>query len=966
MANFLQIFTLGRPEIHLNGQHLQDFPTRKVEALLLYLAYTGQAHSREALADMFWNERSHSQALSNLRTSLSRLNQQVAEFLQVSRQDIAILPEANLWIDARQFLDGTEDNRVIRSYYSAEKLENLLKLYRGDFLEGFYLRESSGFEEWMLTERRHIAKRLVRLLSWLTNYYLECGDYAQGIRHVNHLLQIEPANEVAYRQHMQLLIQTGQRSAALLEYEKCREILRNEFNTVPESLTEDLHQSILAGQSSTSIRPRLDKLPVQINKILGREAEIARIHEALANPDCRLLTLLGLGGIGKTRLAYEIAESSLRSFAHGLCFLSLAEVDSSEQILPKLAEALRFNFRSPKDPKNQLLNYLRNKEMLVIVDNCEHLLDGLLILSDIISASDSIKILATSREALSLKQEWIIQLEGLPYPEAFDADLENYPAIALFSRTARRVQAGFEMADKAALLEIAQALNGMPLALELAASWVKQLSLGQIAQQVKQNLGLLSSNLRDIPERHRSIQTLFEESWKLLKPEEQNTLMRLALFQGQILLDFALELGVQITHLATLVEKSLIQHNQENFYQLHALLRRFILDKLENTGALAQFSERHALYFAERLANARQPDNPLVIQKLGESYDDYLFGLRWASQQQNLDLLADFILGLAPYWEANFLIVEAMNWLRLALTMISDESSLAALAKIYIYAGVFSRYEPNLPQAQIYLKKGIELSRLVNDSKRLFRGMNMLGHIYALQGEFSESLKIHKEMLEHCYHAEDDYWIARSHNSLGAAALDMEDYTLAKQHLEKALVLYRQINLSRLSTLYGNLGLLYYAEKNWLQAEAYFQESLKHSRSKNELYNVIVSLNNLGNLYLELAQPEAALNTCFEAFESACQYNNKLLQISCIESIAIILGNGYPQFSAYLFGTVDALRAANNFPYEPYNRERYAESLAAIKNSLRAAEFELQWTRGKLADLATVCQQVLNKSWLVP
>jgi tetratricopeptide (TPR) repeat protein len=194
--------------------------------------------------------------------------------------------------------------------------------------------------------------------------------------------------------------------------------------------------------------------------------------------------------------------------------------------------------------------------------------------------------------------------------------------------------------------------------------------------------------------------------------------------------------------------------------------------------------------------------------------------------------------------------------------------------------------------------------------------MNMLGHIYALQGEFSKALRIYEDMLEVSYRAEDDYWIARTHNSLGGAALDMDDYTLAKQHLEKALVLYRQINLSRLSTLYGNLGLLYSAEKNWTQAEAYFKESLIHSRNKNELYNVIVSLNNLGSIYLELAQPEAALNTCFEAFETACQHNNKLMQISCIESIAIILSNEYRHFASYLFGAVDALGTLCRFSFQ--------------------------------------------------
>src|SRR5688572_21262896 len=233
MADSLQIFTLGLLEIHVNGHPLPDFPTRKVEALLIYLACTAKAQSREHLADLLWDERGHEQALTNLRASLSRLNQQLSEFLQVSRQSIAIHPDANIWLDVRTFTRGLTALNAggrIRSHRTAEELEHLVSLYRGDFLEGFNLSNSSGFEDWTGEQRRILSNKLIQGLSQLVDYYLESGDYARGISHVLRILQIDVLYEAAHRQYMRLLVQSGQRSAALAQYQTCRQILADELN----------------------------------------------------------------------------------------------------------------------------------------------------------------------------------------------------------------------------------------------------------------------------------------------------------------------------------------------------------------------------------------------------------------------------------------------------------------------------------------------------------------------------------------------------------------------------------------------------------------------------------------------------------------------------------------------------------------------------------------------------------------
>jgi predicted ATPase len=283
-------------------------------------------------------------------------------------------------------------------------------------------------------------------------------------------------------------------------------------------------------------------LPAQPTPFVGRDKELAEIADRLGDPACRLLTLIGPGGIGKSRLALQAAATHLEPFRDGVYFAPLASLSSIEFLVSRLADALKFAFYGQESPKSQLLNYLREKSLLLLIDNFEHLLEGAPLLEEILMIAPGVKILVTSRERLHLQWEWILEIEGLEFPESEEVErVENYSAIRLFQQTARRLHARFSLAnEKTAVVQICRLVEGMPLAIELAAAWVRAMPCAEIARQIEHNLDLLSQPVQHIPERHRGVRAVLEHSWHILSNEERNVFMKLSVFQavvvdGQIL-----------------------------------------------------------------------------------------------------------------------------------------------------------------------------------------------------------------------------------------------------------------------------------------------------------------------------------------------------------------------------------------------------------------------------------------------
>jgi predicted ATPase len=537
----------------------------------------------------------------------------VGEHLLITRAEAAFKRDSAYWLDVAVFRAAVADSPG----KELEGLHNAVELYQGDFLEGFYAPEALAFEEWMLGQRSFLRGLMIQALHTLVVKHLEREEYAPGIDYANRLLALEPWREETHRHLMILLARSRQRSAALAQYETCRRILADELGVEPMPETTALYQRLKAAAS-----PPPHNLPPPPTAFVGRAAELGEIARYLHKPGAQLLTLVGPGGIGKTRLALQAAARCVEpgaafetEFADGVFLVSLAAGDAEPgerpTLLAALADALQFSFQGPVHPQAQLLNYLREKQMLLILDNFEDLVTEARQLGDILRLAPGIKLLVTSRVRLNLREEWALEVNGLDYPPAADPlpphdAADAYGAIALFGQQARRARAGFALteANFPEVVRICRLVEGAPLGIELAASWLRVLSCREIADEIEKGLDFLTSALQNVPERHRSLRAVFDHSWNLLSPPEQVLFRQLSVFQGGFPRDAAAQVvGASLPLLAGLADKSLLRRNASGRYEVHELLRQYAEEKLR---LLPEEHERvhdqHCRYYAELLS----------------------------------------------------------------------------------------------------------------------------------------------------------------------------------------------------------------------------------------------------------------------------------------------------------------------------------------------------------------------------
>jgi predicted ATPase/DNA-binding SARP family transcriptional activator len=612
MSDILNLRLLGKPHVSQNGAVVTGFISSKAQALLFYLAATGRPHTREALAGLLWGDMPEAQAGKNLRNALSNLRALVGPHLLITRDEVAFNRDSAYGLDVEVFLASMADP----ASKALDVLHRAVELYQGDFLEGFYVGKALAWEEWMLGQRSVLKGLMLQALHTLVVKHLEREEHAAGIEYANRLLALEPWREETHRQLMILLARSRQRSAALAQYETCRRVLTEELGVEPMPETRALYERLKAASV-----PPPHNLPPQPTAFVGREAELAEIARYLNNPQAQVLTLVGPGGIGKTRLALQAAarcvepEASVEAqFADGVFFVPLADVGVPESgasqtfVIAAMADALGFSFHGPIHPQAQLLNHLREKRMLLILDNFDHLVAEAGPLVDILQLAPGIKLLITSRMRLNLREEWLLEVEGLDYPRApmpgsSARELEAYSAVALFVQHARRLRAGFTLteADVPAVARIAQFVGGVPLGIELAASWLRVLSCAEIAAEIEHGLDFLTTTLQNVPERHRSLRAVFDYSWNLLSPPEQAVFRQLAVFRGGFRREAAAQVvSASLPMLAGLVDKSLLRRTADGRYETHDLLQRYAEEKLTAVPAENEsLHDRHCRYYAE-------------------------------------------------------------------------------------------------------------------------------------------------------------------------------------------------------------------------------------------------------------------------------------------------------------------------------------------------------------------------------
>ena len=598
----LSLSLLGSFQCFVDGESRNEqFRTKKERALLAYLAIeSNRPHQREALAEMFWPDKPEGYARTNLRQALSGIRQAVQNqkthpsFLLVSDEFVQVNPKSHIEIDCKIF-DQIFEDISSHQHQSAdscpnciELLNELIKLYRGDFLDECLLSNTFVFQEWVLFQREHYFRRLLTSIHYLIKHFQNSGDIKTALEYAYRQANLAPLEESAHRQLMLLLAMDGRRSAAMEQYQTCCRILSDELEVTPDLETTALYEKIKSGLILNAHRPiskpTSTNLPVQFTKFIGREKELDWIYTAVQDPQKRLFLITGISGVGKTRFAIQAGAKLLSLFKDGVWFVPLDSIHAVDLIPNEISRALNLEIRE-SDPRRALLDHLRSQEALLIIDNFEHLIEGTSFILNILHEAPKLKIIVTTQRRLSTQAAHLMELKGLPYPGDFDSAWENFDAVELFVARAKQNHPDFRITNRDVphLIRICKLVDGSPLGLELAAAGLRFYSCEKIAQELQHNSDILMATMVDIPERHRSLRAAFNQSWQMLPETEQDAYRRLSIFQGEFSIDSAVAAtGAPLHVISSLVDRSLIQKNSSGYYLIQPMLRQFAAEKLQD------------------------------------------------------------------------------------------------------------------------------------------------------------------------------------------------------------------------------------------------------------------------------------------------------------------------------------------------------------------------------------------------
>jgi len=649
----------------LDGQPISQFRSANNQGLLVYLALNrDEPQPRDVLATLFWPEETEKKARHNLRQGLYHLRTILSDtkssgepFLSVTRQTAQFNLQSDYSLDVQQFQEAIDRN----------DLQTAVSLYQGDLLPGFTC-DSLQFEEWLRQERESLHQLALKVMYELAQDYLADNRFQEAQAIARRQLKLEPWREKAFRQLMRAYALDGDRSNALAAYEQCREVLWDELGVEPAAETVSLYEEIEAGRLAATptekARHVKNNLPSDPTPFLGRLRELKQIRHLLLDTDTRLLTLVGPGGIGKTRLAIAAARSMAAEngdlFPDGVIFASLAPIDDPQAVGRVLADALGYALGGDGiAPNKQLPLLLGDKTLMLLVDNLEHLMGSELaaLLGEILAAAPGVKLLATSRERLNLRAETLFVLGGMndtgraDHERTLDEE-EASDAMRLFLQSARRSQPDFALTDEnaAAVNQICALAGGMPLAIELAAGWVTLLEPQEIVVELERSLDILSTTMHDVPERQRSLRAVFDGSWQRLSDQEQETFLRLSVFRGGFQREEGeLAAGVTLPVLLLLVSKSFLQRSSVSRFDLHEQMRFFANERLHQDkqaweAAKEAHSQAYAAFLARQLPRLRGGEQRAALADIDGDFDNIRVAWAWLISQGDFDTLVEQML----------------------------------------------------------------------------------------------------------------------------------------------------------------------------------------------------------------------------------------------------------------------------------------------------------------------------------
>ena len=969
----LRLSFLGTFQAQLGGQIITHFRSTNVQGLLVYLALQAERpFPRDVLATLFWPNSPENVAKTNLRQTLYQLRKVLNDlgdkerpFLNINRQTVQFNPDSDYLLDATQFLTAIERG----------DFETAVTLYQAELLPGFTC-DSLEFENWLRQERERFHLLGLDAIDQQFSHSIRQQKFSKAKQLAQQQINLEPWNENGHQNLITAMALNGEKSAALNQYKKTEDILWEELGTPPSSKINDLIAQIErdeikpAAQTISSIstdnHPK-HNLQSLLTPFFAREEDLLLLQKRIGLPKYRLITLVGEGGIGKSRLANELGWHCLDKFKEGVWFVPLAGLSSAQEghvqennIALAILQACNQPLAGQQEPKQQLLTYLKEKQLLLILDNFEHLLNGGQLLIELLQQSPKLVVLCTSREPLDFMAEWAYSVKSLPIPkklntanrpsqqeqEAQLASVIENPTMRLFEDRANRALGEFELttANQSLVIELCHLVQGIPLGLELAAAGLRQRPLPDLIHSLQQSLDSLMTHKRDIPERHRNIRTVFENSWTLLSKYERAAFGTLALFQGGFTLKAAQAVtGTTADVLYALKDKSLVRHEANGRFSIHELLRQFAIEKLASPEAntIWLFTdpqnfilEEHSHYYLNAVANLQNALNGetpnIPCDWIADDLDNIRLAWNTAVANQQYQTIQNALRPLSDFYQIRGLYREGERQFGKAILKLNKNpdgnqtNQLKTIAHLQTQQAALqirlSQYHPAIE----LLSKALHLSQNQDDNWLVCRIQISWGEALWRQGQLEDAEQQLNQARALAIDINDTMLVGISTYHLGVIH-DLKGHH--KQSLtlfEEALKIFEALGNGRWQGFaLSSVGGLAHRLSNLEKAEKALLEALKINKKNNDWQGQLSTLNNLGLLFTQLSQFDKSKTFLFQALEisritGGAEYSARInynLAWNEFKRGDVILGEQFTQLALEIYRQIGSQRGEGQALY---------------------------------------------------
>ncbi len=1024
---------LGQVRLSLGDRPLPDdaWLRRAPRSLfLLLLATPGYRLPRDQVLDLLWPDVPAENALNALYVALHALRRvlepdlragRTSAYVDLSRDTVRLRPDTVAWVDVDAF-EAALAAAAITQEDRQERLREAVALYGGDLLA------DEPYLDWPVARRERLRLAFRRAVLELAESELAARPLAE-VPALERLLFADPTDEPVYRLLMRALAAAGRRDDALGQFERCAGALRTEMGVEPAVETVALANEIraavpIASRPSVTAAPavRLDNLPTPPTPLIGRGRELESLQDLLLDPDVRLVTVTGPAGIGKTRLALEAARQAADEFTDGVCFVPLAAVRQADLVLPSIARSLGVQEGQGRSAVETLGEALHDRDLLLVLDNLEQVVDVADEIATLLAGCRRLKVLATSREPLHLRAEHVWSTPPLAVPPAGPSGsvgrlgaetVGRYAAAALFVERARAARPDFVLTDAnaAAVGALCARLDGLPLAIELAAARSRHLTPTDLLPRLERRLPLLTGGPRDLPERQRTLRDAIAWSHDLLGAAEQVLYRRLAVFAGGFTLEAAEavcpaagHLGVAIADAVwALTDKSLLRSEEGDGGPRYGMLETVLEFGSEQLAASGEEDRVRRAYAAYLIAVAEEAEPHLFKadqiswrDRLEAEHDNFRAALGWACAREDAATAQGLSGALTRFWRMTGYLGEGRAWLDRALAIGSVAPS-AARAKALLGAGTLAYAQGDFDPAVTHLNAALEDGQTLGNQRLVARALSMLESVArgrgdyeragelndralalyealadrpgiadalngralnaAERGDYARSRELHERSLALFRRLGDRHGAGRVLNNLGVQAFYQEQYREASDLFGQSLALWRSLGDRPITAIVlANLGEALRADGDLDRAVAIASEGLARSREVGDRRSAATALFILGSLVQHESYDPRAAGLLAEGLLLFHQSGDRRGMAWCLEGLTGPAAmRGRPDIAARMFGAAEALREQIGVPILPAERATYQRHLAAAQSGARdQAAFGADWATGRTLPLDTL------------